>query len=310
MKIKKILFTGSLGFIFSNFIRKAAYEKAPYKICGIDKAANKKYLNNIYNNKIIENNYLADISDEHIIENIFNLEKPEIVIHGASSTVDNSYKECINTNILGTKILIDACERHGIEKIIYLSGDRVYSPLDYNSKSSLKEEDALSGRSMHSISQVAAESMITSSKLNYNILRMCQIYGPRQSDDNLIPYLIKNIKLEKEIVLNYSGMELMDWMHVFDFSSALINILKSEKDREIYNISTGYESSPLEISQLVCNYLNDGHNLIKFKSGEANFKYSLDNRKILDLDWKPMFKIKKGIEDTVEWFQTNQWSLR
>ena len=73
MHIKKVLFTGSLGFIFSNFIRKAAYEKISYKFSGLDKARNKISLNNIYNNKIIENNYLADVSDNHIIDNIFHI---------------------------------------------------------------------------------------------------------------------------------------------------------------------------------------------------------------------------------------------
>lgn len=309
MQNQKVLLVGSLGFTLSNFIRKAAYEKSPYKFCGIDKVSDKRYLNNIYNNKIIENNYLADIQDEHIIDNIFEIEKPEIVIH-ASSPLDSHSNECITSNILGTKILVDKSVKYGVKKIIYLSSDQVYHPLSANLDKKLKESDYLYGKDIHSISKIAAENIISSSGLNYNILRLCQIYGPRQNISQLVPSIIKNIKEESQLTCDFNGLDLMDWMHVFDLSALIINILQNGKDREIYNVSSGQECSPVEITQFLCNILNKGHNLIKFKSNQTSVSYSLDNNKISNLNWKPMFKLKKGLEDTVDWFQVNQWFLK
>jgi len=315
MQIKKVLFTGSLGFLFSNFIRKAAFDKVPYKFSGLDKAQNKSSLNNIYNNKIIETNYLADISDNHIIDNIFHIEKPDIVIHAASyqnSTNIFQLKECIDTNILGTKIVSDACKQHGVSRIIYLSSDHVYQPLPITLDNKLREMDHTSGNSIYSITQAAAENVIISSEVPYNILRICKVYGPRQSPDSFVPSIVKSIMENSTVNVSGNPMESNDWVHVFDFSSALLHVLKNGLENEIYNISSGAECTPLEISQFICNIMKNGYNNIRFENASMQDpkRYCLDNRKILDLGWKPMFKLKKGLEDTVEWFSNNPWALR
>jgi dTDP-glucose 4,6-dehydratase len=313
MEKHKILFTGSLGFLFSNFIRKAAYEKYPYTFCGVDKAVSKKYLNNIYNNKIIEANYLTDISDHHIINNIFDIEKPQIVIHAASSQNNqndfSSIKQCVDTNFLGTKVLVDAAIKNKVKKIIYLSDYQVYqSNLDPNL--SIKENHSLYGTSLSSISQIAAENIITSSGLDYNILRICKVYGPRQINNEIIPSIIKSIHNNEAISLPYNGLDTLDWMHTFDFSSALLLLLKEGKNKEIYNISSGQECSVIEIIQFICNIMKSGHHLITCTNDKQNVRYCLDNQKIVKLGWKPMFKLKKGLEETVEWFLANQWALK
>ncbi len=271
-------------------------------------AFDKRSLNNIYNNKIIENNYLADISDQCTVDNIFDIEKPEIIIH-AAGRFDGDTQECVKSNILGTQVLVDTCLKHQIKKIIYLSSDKVYKASN-SPDSKLLETSPVDGENIHQISQIAAENIIRSSGINYNILRLCNIYGPRQNGSSFIPSIIKSVKNENELTFNFNGLDLMDWMHVFDLSSLLINILQNGKDCEIYNISSGQECSPLEVTQFLCNILGKGHNLFNYTHSKNILNYSLNYNKISDLNWKPMFKLKKGLEDTVDWFQANQWFLK
>ena len=312
MQKQKILFTGSLGFLFSNFIRKVAYEKHPYSFCGVDKAIDKKYLNNFYHNKIIENNYLADVSDHHIINNIFDIEKPEIVIHAASFSDNNdsinNTKKCIDTNILGTKVIVDAAKRHNVKKIIHFSDYRVYQ--ESFEDSLIKENHNLKNDSILNISKIAAENIIISSGLNYNVLRISNIYGPRQSNDQIVPSIIKSVYNGEKLSLNYNGMQTLDWMHAFDFSSAMITLLKEGRDNEIYNVGSGQDCSMIEIIQFICNIMNKGHDLISCHGKINDSKYLLDNQKIIKLGWKPMFRLKKGLEETIEWFLANQWALK
>jgi dTDP-glucose 4,6-dehydratase len=308
MQKQKILFTGSLGFLFSNFIRKAAYEKSPYTFCGIDKAVNKGYLNNIYNNKIIESNYLADICDPHIINSIFEIEKPDIVIHAASTdSTDN--KQCIDTNILGTKIIVDAAFKNNVKKIIHFSDYQVYQSSDANYN--IVESSPLCPNSLSQISKIAAENIVISSGLNYNILRIPEVYGPRQFGDRAIPSIIKSIYKKESIILPCNGIQLLDWMHVFDFSSALLLLLKNAEDNSIYNVGSNQECSTIEIIQFICNIMGRGYDLVSCSGkDQVNLKYVLDNKKITNLGWKPMFKLKKGLEETIEWFLANQWTLK
>src|SRR5579885_2322213 len=129
MSKKKVLITGSAGFIFSNFVRKAIHQKQPYTFVSIDKINNRFAINDIYINKDHQF-YLADITDEHCLDVIFDYEKPNIVIHGAAeSHVDVSLKDpnkFIKSNILGTQNIINACLKYKTEKLIYISTDEVY----------------------------------------------------------------------------------------------------------------------------------------------------------------------------------------
>lgn len=313
--MQKVIFTGSLGFVFSNFIRKASYEKAPYLFCGVDKAIQSKQLNNIYYNKIISSNYLADITDNHIINNIFEVEKPDIVIHGATYIPsDESYlevKECFNTNVIGTKLLLDACKKYNVSKFVYLSSDKLYASTPVNSSYSAKECDAVLPKSSEHISQFTAEQLIINSGVDYNILRICNLYGPRQDKNEFMIKILKSIKDKKEIYLNGDGSQVFDWMHVFDFSSAMLTILNNKLNNQIINVSSGQECSDLEVAQFICNALKSGHELIKFnKNNIKSNRHSMDNSKLINLGWKPNFKLKTGIEETCNWFELNQWTLK
>lgn len=124
MMKKKILITGTGGFIFSNFIRKAIFDKLPYTFVSVDKVTKASVLNNIYQNKS-HTFHIGDIADSHFVNVLFEYEKPDIVIHGAAeSFVDDSLKDpgkFITANVMGTQVITNACVKHKVERLIYAS---------------------------------------------------------------------------------------------------------------------------------------------------------------------------------------------
>lgn len=312
----KILLTGSLGFIASNLIRKSSYDKYNYSFVGVDKATYPKQLNNIYNGKIMADNYIADITDPHIVNNIFQLEQPEIIIHTATyQPKDNStaeVKNCVDTNITGTKILLEACNKYKVSKFIYLSSDQLYPKLSLNSNVKHTELDNPQPETMLSISQLAAENLIINSGINYNILRLSNVYGPRQEASHFIPKIISKVLSNQKIFIEENGLNTYEWTHVFDVSSAILTILKEELDNQIINLSSGQECSLIEIVQFICNAMKSGHELIYCDADNQSVanKSINDNSKLITLDWKPGFKLRQGIQETCDWYQLNQYYLK
>lgn len=297
--MKKILITGSCSYLFGNFIRKLIYEKQPYSIISLDRVKQNS-LNSIYWNKN-HTFHIADVRDEHIINNIFQFEKPDLVIH-AADTSDSNY---ITTNILGTQVIINACQKYNVDKLFYISTDKVYG----NTTSNL-EDSKLNSNNFITASKISAETFIQSSKLNYNIIRLSNTYGPRQSSDKLIPRTIKCILNNEKIPLHGQGNRLRHWTHVFDIGSAILNIIESGKDNEIYNVSSNHEFSNLEIVHKICSIMNDSHNLISFLDKDGDDKRGMNSDKLKGLGWEPKIKFKDGINTTIEWFQANSWMLK
>lgn len=311
----KVLLTGSLGFIASSLIRKSAYEKNDYLFAGIDKACDAKQLNNIYNGKIITNNYLADINDQHIVNNIFQLEKPDIVIHGATYQPVSDHieetKKCVDTNIIGTQILLEACKQHQVKKIIYLSSDNLYTATETDHPRNC-EHNALDPKNLLQVSQLAAEKLIINSGVNYNILRVSNTYGPRQTLQYLVPKTLSNILNNQKIVVDGDGSYTSDWTHVFDVSSAILTVLKSEISNQFINVTSKQECSQIELIQFICNAVKKGHELIYCDSSKKvnHSRCAADNSKLINLGWKPNFKLRQGIQETCDWYNLNQYYLK
>lgn len=316
--MSKVLLTGTGGFIFSNFIRKAIYEKAPYTFISIDKISGDA--NTLYSHK---NHpfHIADIRDVHVIDKIFQFERPDIVIHGAAeSSVDGSLKDpnaFITSNVLGTQNLINASLKHNVKRFIYISTDEVYGHLK-ESDSSWTEESPINPRNPYSASKASGELLVKaayeSHGLTYNITRSSNNYGPRQTTDKLIPRVIKSIINKEPIPVYGAGAQIRDWMHVNDNCDGILSVLANGKPNETYNISANQELSNIEVVQKICNIMNEGHSLItNIKDPRGNghdFRYSLDNSKIKTLGWDPSIKFKDGIYATIQWYKINNWFLK
>jgi len=326
--MKKVLVTGTCGFILGNFIRKACYEqnqKKPedkYTFASVD-CVNANALNTYYYNK---NHafYPADIRDAHILDIIFQYEKPDIVIHGAAATgVDASLLDTssfITSNVLGTQNTINACIKHKVKRLIYVSTEQVYGQLTGDQDPSWTEEAPLLPRNPYAATKAAGELLVKAANqsygLIYNITRGSSCYGKLQAPQKLLPKAIKCILNGEKIFLYGQGQQIRSWTYVNDKCSALMAILERGLPNETYNISSKQEFSNLEAINLVCNTMNAGYDLIDFVEDPRNggyghdFRYSMDTDKLQKLGWKPSYKFKDGIKDTVQWYIDNQWFLK
>jgi dTDP-glucose 4,6-dehydratase len=317
MNRKKVLITGSCGFIFSNFVKKVIYGKHPYQIVSLDKV-NANAINSLYWN----NNHdfhIADITNQHILDIIFRYERPDIVIHGAAETfVDSSLTNASNfvsANVLGTQNIINSCLKYDVEKLIYISTDEVYGHLTNESDPSWKEDAPLNPRNPYSATKAAGELLVKAANqshgLTYNITRSANNYGPRQTPEKLIPKVIKCILNGQKIPIYGQGLQIRDWTFVGDNCDALLKVLSNGEPNEIYNIAANQELPNIEVVQKICNTIGSGHNLISHVSDRPghDFRYSINTEKIRSLDWKPNYKFKNGIKDTVEWYLNNKWFL-
>lgn len=305
--MKRILITGSGGFIFSNFIRKALFNKSNYNFVSIDICKGPNVLNNIYVNRG-HKLHIGDITDQHFVDVVFEFERPDIVIHAASSNSSNS-KDLINSNILGTQTIIEACTKWNVEKLIYISSDDIYSSEHGSTRS---EDSKSSPSSLLGITKLTGELLVVNSLVDYCILRIGQTYGPRQQTEFFIPKTIKNILNSQEFIFDGHSNHTKEWTYVEDTCNAVMAILENGKSKEIYNISSNQEFSYLEVFNEICNVFDQGHNLIKFVELDDAIHNSstTDTTKLRSLGWKPCFKLKQGLQQTCSWYHRNPWFLR
>jgi dTDP-glucose 4,6-dehydratase len=318
MTNKKVLITGSCGFIFGNFLRKAVYEKQPYQLVSVDRVGSKA-VNSMYWNK---NHifHIADIKDQHVMDSIFQFEQTDIVIHVAAETsIDNSTdpNSFVSSNVLGTQVIINCCIKHKVEKLIYVSTDEVYGQLTGETDPSWKETAEINPRNSYAATKAAGELLVKAAHqthgLIYNITRSSNNYGPRQTPEKLIPKIIKCISQGDKIPIYGQELEIRDWTHVYDNCAGLMTVLSKGAANETYNIGANQELTNIEVVQKICNIMGKGHELMSFIPDPRlshDFRYSSDSSKIRELGWKPNFKFKDGIVNTVEWYMSNQWFLK
>lgn len=311
----KIMITGAGGFIFSNFLRSALYEKQPYHFIAVDKISSSIGLNNIYSNKNITN-YIADITDKHILGRIVELEKPDIIIHAAALTsVDDAFvspSEYTHNNVMGTQIVCEVAAKFKINRLIYISTDEVYGQLISEIDQSWTEEAQLSPRNLYSATKASGEHIVrsygNSHGLNYNIIRMSNNYGSRQTVNKFIPRAVKSLLKNEKIKIYGQGQEIRDWLHTADSYSGVMTVIEKGLSGETYNIGANQEFSNIETAQLICKAMSKELS-IEFVENRVShdFRYSVCSDKIKKLGWSPKIRFKDGIQNTVEWYVLNQY---
>lgn len=314
--MKKVLITGGGGFIFSNFIRKLIFNKEKYNFVTVDYCKVPNVLNNIYSNKG-NTFYVGDVADKHFMNIVFEVERPDYVIHAAAeSFVDLSINDALaftHSNVSGTQNVIDMCLKWNVEKLVYVSTDEVYGHLQNDNDASWVEESPLAPRNPYSATKAAGELLVQAAHhthgLNFNITRSCNNYGPRQQARNFIPKIIKSVLFNEPMPIYGQGRQIREWVHVEDNCSAILKVLEEGKSNEIYNISSNHEFTNVEIFNEVCNVMKKGHDLLSFVQDRPghDFRYSVNSDKIRALGWKPAWKFKKGLEHCVEWYTNNRW---
>ena len=314
--MKKMLITGGAGFIGSNFIHYILSKYNDYQVINLDKltyAANLDNLKDIEDNK----NYRfihGDIADQEFIFKLFENEKFDIVINfAAESHVDNSILNpqiFTITNILGTQVLLDACRKYNIKRFHQVSTDEVYGELPLDDNSILfTEKTPLNPSSPYSASKASADMLVKSYYRTYSlpitISRCSNNYGPYQHLEKLIPLMISKAINNDNLPVYGNGLNVRDWLHVYDHCTAIDLIIHEGKIGEIYNIGGNNEKSNIDVVKIILKELGKSEKLIKYVNDRPGhyLRYAIDSTKIkTTLNWKPVYSFEKGILDTIKWY--------
>ena len=314
--MKKVLITGGAGFIGSNFIHYILSKYNDYQVINLDKltyAANLENLKDIEDNK----NYKfihGDIADKEFIFKLFEDKKFDIVINfAAESHVDNSILNpqiFTITNILGTQVLLDACRKYNIKRFHQISTDEVYGELPLDDKNILfTEKTPLSPSSPYSASKASADMLVKSYYRTYSlpitISRCSNNYGPYQHLEKLIPLMISKAINNDNLPVYGNGLNVRDWLHVYDHCTAIDLIIHEGKIGEIYNIGGNNEKSNIDVVKIILKELGKSEKLIKYVNYRPghDLRYAIDSTKIkTTLNWKPVYSFEKGILDTIKWY--------
>lgn len=314
--MKKMLITGGAGFIGSNFIHYILSKYNDYQVINLDKltyAANLDNLKDIEDNK----NYRfihGDIADQEFIFKLFENEKFDIAINfAAESHVDNSILNpqiFTITNILGTQVLLDACRKYNIKRFHQVSTDEVYGELPLDDNSILfTEKTPLNPSSPYSASKASADMLVKSYYRTYSlpitISRCSNNYGPYQHLEKLIPLMISKAINNDNLPVYGNGLNVRDWLHVYDHCTAIDLIIHEGKIGEIYNIGGNNEKSNIDVVKIILKELGKSEKLIKYVNDRPghDLRYAIDSTKIkTTLNWNPVYSFEKGILDTIKWY--------
>lgn len=315
-----IIVTGGAGFIGSNFVYYQLENHTEDKIICVDKltyAGNMETLAEALKNpnfKFIK----ADIADRDAIYSIFENEKPDVVVNfAAESHVDRSIENpevFLQTNVMGTQVLLDACRKYGIKRYHQVSTDEVYGDLPLDRPDLFfTEETPIHTSSPYSASKAGADLLVLAYhrtyKLPVTISRCSNNYGPYHFPEKLIPLMIANALNDKPLPVYGDGANVRDWLYVKDHCSAIDLIIRNGKEGEIYNIGGHNERTNLEVVNTIIKQLGKGKiNFVKDRAGHDR-RYAIDPTKIhRELGWLPETKFDDGIKLTIDWYLNNrQW---
>ncbi len=315
----KIIVTGGAGFIGGNFIHYMLNIYNDYKIICLDAltyAGNMETLEPVKDNPCFKF-YKADIADRTAVYEIFEKEKPDIIVNfAAESHVDRSIDNpgiFLHTNVIGTGVLMDACRKYGITRYHQVSTDEVYGDLPLSRPDLFfTETTPLHTSSPYSASKASADLLVQAYhrtfKLPVTISRCSNNYGPYHFPEKLIPLMIANALADKELPVYGKGENVRDWLYVQDHCSAIDLIIHKGRVGEVYNIGGHNEKTNLEVVKIILKELGKSEDLIKYVTDRPghDMRYVIDPSKIHnELGWLPVTKFEDGIKKTIKWYLDN-----
>ena len=321
----KLLITGGAGFIGSNFVRHIFKKYPQYKIINLDKLT---YAGNLDNLKDIADNagdgkkysfVRGDISDKAAVESILKDGVDAVINFAAESHVDRSIDDSrifVDTNVLGTQVLLDAALKFKVNRYVQISTDEVYGSLGPIGKFS--ETTPLAPNSPYSASKTSADLFVRAFYetygLNTIITRCSNNYGPYQFPEKLIPLFITNAFSDQELPLYGDGMNIRDWIYVTDHCKAIDLVLHQGKPGQVYNIGGNEEKDNTEITKTILKALKKPESLIKYVKDRPGHdrRYAIDDSKIKnELGWSQEYDFETGMNQTVKWYIDNKdWGER
>ena len=308
----KLLVTGGLGFIGSNFILKTLHENEGFDIVNVDAELAGSNIKNLSQVKNLENyEYVkGNITNRKLMEDL--IKNCDVVVNfAAESFVDRSINDAnpfLVSNIRGAYTILDIITKQK-KRMIQISTDEVFGSL---SNETATEESKFNPSSPYAATKAAAELLINSYFTTFNsdviITRCTNNYGPRQFAEKLVPKTIILAYHNKKIPIYGNGKNIRDWIYVDDHCDAVLSALHHGKSGESYNISANNEIDNLAIVRKILEIMNKPETLIEFVEDRPghDLRYSLDSTKISDqLGWKVKLSFEEGLEKTVQWYLDN-----
>lgn len=315
-----VLITGGAGFIGSNFVYHMLKEHPNDKIVCVDcltYAGNMSTLAEAMKNERFVF-YKTNICDRAGIYKIFETEHPDIVVNfAAESHVDRSIETpeiFLQTNILGTQVMMDACRKYGIGRYHQVSTDEVYGDLPLDRPDLFFTENTpIRTSSPYSASKASADLLVQAYHRTFGlpvtISRCSNNYGPYHFPEKLIPLTIANCLNDKPLPVYGEGLNVRDWLYVEDHCRAIDLIIHRGREGEVYNVGGHNEMRNIDIVKLICDYLGKPYSLIKHVADRKghDMRYAIDPTKIHDeLGWLPETKFADGIKKTIDWYLDNR----
>ena len=315
-----IIVTGGAGFIGSNFVFHMLKAHPDYRIICLDKLT---YAGNLSTLEPVMDNpnfrfVKADICDKEAVDKLFAEEKPDIVVNfAAESHVDRSIENpqiFLETNILGTSVLMDASRKYGVKRYHQVSTDEVYGDLPLDRPDLFfTESTPIHTSSPYSSSKAGADLLVLAYHRTYGlpvtVSRCSNNYGPYHFPEKLIPLMIIRALHDESLPVYGDGLNVRDWLYVEDHCKAIDLIIHNGKVGEVYNVGGHNEMANIDIVKLILKELGKSEDLITYVTDRAGHdrRYAIDPTKIHnDLGWLPETKFADGIVKTIRWYLDNE----
>lgn len=311
----RLLITGGAGFIGSCFVRHMLSTYPNYQITNLDRLG---YAGNLENLRDIENNpnytfVKGDIIDKNLVSEL--MEETDCCLNFAAEThVDRSItgpEIFVTTNVLGTQNLLSWAREFKIKRFVQVSTDEVYGSL--GKTGFFTETTPLAPNSPYSASKASADMFVRAYFETYKtpalITRCSNNYGPYQYPEKLIPLFISNALKDKPVPVYGDGLNVRDWLYVYDHCRAIDAVLHRGREGEVYNIGGNNERTNLEITDIILKTLGKPSSLMQFVEDRLGHdrRYAIDSSKIQqELGWFPEMPFEEGIKTTIDWYINNQ----
>jgi len=320
-----LLVTGGAGFIGSNFLHVMARERPEVRVVNLDALT---YAGNLENLAGVEARaeyrfVQGDVAVEADLDKAFEAAveagwgQIDAVVHfAAESHVDRSIISglpFVQSNVVGTQVLLDVCRRRGIDRFVHVSTDEVYGSL--GAVGFFTESTPLAPNSPYSASKASSDLLVRAAVQTHGfdacITRCSNNYGPYQFPEKLIPLMIANGREDKSLPVYGDGMQIRDWLYVEDHCEAILAVLERGVSGEVYNIGGHNEYPNIEIVKRILGHLGKPESLIEYVTDRPGHdrRYAIDAAKMEEqLGWTPRYTFEEALPKTIEWYLANdEW---
>jgi dTDP-glucose 4,6-dehydratase len=316
--VTRILVTGGAGFIGSNFVR-LLLERGADQVVNLDALT---YAGNLENLAEVDRDpgyafVRADIREAAAVAAAFEAHRPEVVVHfAAESHVDRSVLDAtafVQTNVVGTQVLLDVARAKGVRRFVHVSTDEVYGSLGPTGR--FTEDSPLQPNSPYSASKTGSDLLVRAAFHTHGqdvvTTRCSNNYGPYQFPEKLIPLMIANALEGQGLPVYGDGRNVRDWIHVRDHCEAIVAVMERGRAGEVYNIGGDSERENLVVVREILRLAGRGEELIRYVKDRPGHdrRYAIDSGRMRDeLGWTPRIGFEAGLEQTFRWYvEHREW---